>query len=412
MSHDQQSTRENAPLKGLRVVEFGQYIAVPACGQTMAELGADVIKVEPPEGDAGRYAGWNKDQFGPLFSAWNRSKRSVVLDLRDPEGRRNAFALACTADVVLQNYRPGVMEKLGLHAAALTSTVPRLVYGQVSGFGQTGPASQRAGFDIAAQAESGMMSINGDGDRDPTRVGFTVVDVMAANALTSGVFAALLRRSVSGEGGIVDVSLVDVAVSALSSTWAEYRLNGVVPVRSGNGQTNATPAAEVMPTVDGNVVISAYTKEHFARLCGALDRPDIAADPRFCENAARLKNRHAMLIDLRHATSQFSTADLCERLTRAGVVFGQVRTMAEVTPGEAGVSADLFVQVHASGRGPVSLPACPTTFHDYHRRDGRLPDIGEHTAEVLADLSLKNPDSARNEQTRTQHNGETAVPGR
>ncbi|CAG4918940.1 CaiB/BaiF CoA transferase family protein [Paraburkholderia gardini] len=388
MSHDRQSTPENAPLKGLRVVEFGQYIAVPACGQTMAELGADVIKVEPPEGDAGRYAGWNKDHFGPLFSACNRSKRSVVLDLRNPEARKDALALACTADVVLQNNRPGVMEKLGLDAATLTDRVPRLVYGQVSGFGQTGPASQRAGFDIAAQAESGMMSINGDGDRDPTRVGFTVVDVMAANALTSAVLAALVRRSVSGRGGIVDVSLVDVAVSAMSSTWAEYRLSGAVPVRSGNGQTNAAPAAEVMPTVDGNVIISAYTKEHFARLCAALQRPEIAADPRFCENAARLQNRQAMLAELRSATGRLSTADLCERLTHAGVVFGMVRTLDDVRPGHGGVSADLFVKVHAAGRDPVLLPGCPANFNDYRRQDGRLPEIGEHTAEVLAELSL------------------------
>jgi crotonobetainyl-CoA:carnitine CoA-transferase CaiB-like acyl-CoA transferase len=388
MSHDRQSTPENAPLKGLRVVEFGQYIAVPACGQTMAELGADVIKVEPPEGDAGRYAGWNKDHYGPIFSACNRSKRSVVLDLRNPEGRKGALALACTADVVLQNNRPGVMEKLGLDAATLTNKVPRLVYGQVSGFGQTGPASQRAGFDIAAQAESGMMSINGDGDRDPTRVGFTVVDVMAANALTSAVLAALVRRSVSGRGGIVDVSLVDVAVSAMSSTWAEYRLNGVVPTRSGNGQTNATPAAEVMPTIDGNVIISAYTKEHFGRLCAALQRPEIGADPRFCENAARLRNRQAMLEELRGATSRFSTADLCERLTHAGVVFGKVRTLDDVRPGQGGVSADLFVKVHAAGRDSLLLPGCPANFNDYRRQEGRLPEIGEHTAEVLAELSL------------------------
>ncbi len=389
MSNDRHNTPDNAPLKGLRVVEFGQYIAVPACGQMMAELGADVIKVEPPEGDAGRYAGWNRDHYGPIFSACNWSKRSVALDLRDPEGRKDAFALACTADVVLQNYRPGVMEKLGLDAAALTDEVPRLIYGQVSGFGQTGPASQRAGFDIAAQAESGMMSINGDGDRDPTRVGFTVVDVMAANALTSGVLAALVRRSVSGRGGIVDVSLVDVAVSALSSVWADYRLTGVVPVRTGNGQINATPAAEVMPTADGNVVISAYTKEHFARLCAALDRPEIAADPRFCENAARLKNRETMLVELRRATSRFSTADLCERLTRIGVVFGMVRTMEEIRPGQAGVSADLFVKVHTAGREPMLLPGCPASFHDYRRHEGRLPDIGEHTAEVLAELSIE-----------------------
>ena len=189
---------QTPPLQGIRVVEFGQYIAVPAAAQMLCDLGADVIKIESEGGDAARHVGWTRDDFGPMFSAYNRGKRSVVLDLRSEGGRRNAEALACSADVVLQNARPGTMDRQGLGAESLMASSPRLVYGQVSGFGQSGPASLRPGFDIAAQAESGMMSLNGDADRDPTRVGFTVVDILAAQVLANGVLAALLRRSLSG----------------------------------------------------------------------------------------------------------------------------------------------------------------------------------------------------------------------
>jgi crotonobetainyl-CoA:carnitine CoA-transferase CaiB-like acyl-CoA transferase len=175
---------DDAPLKGLRVVEFGQFIAAPAAGQMLADLGADVIKIEPPTGDAARTVGWAQDAYGPMFTAYNRGKRSVVLDLRNEAARTQAVKLTTVADVVLQNARPGAMNKLGLGAAALMALAPRLVYGQVSGFGQEGTASIRAGFDIAAQAESGMMSLNGEMGGEPVRVGFTVVDVMAAQILT------------------------------------------------------------------------------------------------------------------------------------------------------------------------------------------------------------------------------------
>ena len=172
----------------------------------------------------------------------------------------------------------------------LTAQTTRLVYGLVSGFGQSGPASVRPGFDIAAQAESGMMSLNGPPDGEPTRVGFTAVDVMAAHALTTGVLAALLRRSLTGRGGLVNVSLIDVAVEALTNAWAEYRLTGVMPLRCGNGQPTAAPAANVIQTADGMVVVSAYTEDHFPRLCTALGRSDMAVAPGFRENQSQVQN--------------------------------------------------------------------------------------------------------------------------
>lgn len=383
---DRSRLEDDAPLRGLRVVEFGQFIAVPAAAQALADLGADVVKVEPVGGDAARHVGWSRDAFGPMFTAYNRGKRSVVLDLRSETGRAQALRLALRADVVLQNARPGSMDRQGLGAGQLRDRSPRLVYGQVSGFGQAGPASQRAGFDIAAQAESGMMSLNGEAGRDPVRVGFTVVDVLAAQTLTSGVLAALVRRGVTGRGALVDISLIDVAVAALGNAWAEYRLGGEMPLRRGNGQPMAAPAAEVIATRDGSVVVSAYTEDHFPKLCAAIGCPDLATDPRFATNRQRVENRPALLQVLAQALHGMDSEQVCELLARAGVVAGAVRTMAQVHPGQAGVSADLFVEVAAPGRDAVSVPGLPLGLDGVRRGAGRLPALGEHTDEVLAEI--------------------------
>jgi crotonobetainyl-CoA:carnitine CoA-transferase CaiB-like acyl-CoA transferase len=379
---------EIPPLQGLRVVEFGQYIAVPAAAQMLGDLGADVIKVEAVAGDAARYVGWADDAYGPMFSAYNRGKRSVVLDLRSERGRQQALELACSADVVLQNARPGTMERQGLGAARLMAMAPRLVYGQVSGFGQQGPGSLRPGFDIAAQAESGMMSLNGDADRDPTRVGFTVVDVMASQVLSNGVLAALVRRGVTGRGGLVDISLIDVAVSAMANAWTEYHLSGRMPLRRGNIQPNTAPAADVVRTADGMIVVSAYTQDHFGKLCAALGAPELSTDPRFVESAGRVANRTALMDALSQTMSHMTSDQVCDLLTSAGVVAGVIRTMADVKAGQAGVSSDLFVEVTAPDRVMIRVPSLPMNLPGVQRRAGRLPALGEHTQEVLSALSL------------------------
>jgi len=379
---------EIPPLQGLRVVEFGQYIAAPAAAQMLGDLGADVIKVESIAGDAARYVGWANDAYGPMFSAYNRGKRSVVLDLRSEAGRQQALALACSADVVLQNARPGTMERQGLGAARVMAMAPRLVYGQVSGFGQQGPASVRPGFDIAAQAESGMMSMNGDADRDPTRVGFTVVDALAAQVLSNGVLAALVRRGVTGRGGLVDVSLIDVAVSAMANAWTEYHLSGQMPLRRGNGQPHTAPAADVVRTADGMVVVSAYTQDHFPKLCAAIGAPELALDPRFRENAGRVANRAALMDVLCQSMAHMTSDQVCDLLASAGVVAGAIRTMADVKAGQAGVSADLFVEVTAPNREAIRVPGLPMRLGGFERRPGRLPALGEHTQEVLAALNV------------------------
>lgn len=382
------SLNENTtlPLSGLRVIEFGQFIAVPAAAQVLADLGADVIKIEAPAGDPARHSGWQTDSAGPMFTAYNRGKRSVVLDLRSELGRDHALKLALTADVVLQNARPGALDKQGLGAAHLLALSPRLVYGQVSGFGHSGPASTRPGLDIAAQAESGMMSLNGESGRDPVRVGFTVVDTLASQTLTNGVLAALLRRASTGKGGLVDVSLIDVAVAAIANAWADYRLTHEMPVRKGNGQPTMAPAADVLNTQDGQVVFSAYTQDHFAKLCQVIGRPELATDPRFLTNQARVMHRAELLQILGSLLKDMPSETFCELLNQGGVVAGVVRNMSQVQPGQAGVSSDLFVEVASGQRQPVLIPGLPMSLDGFTRVPGRLPDLGEHTAEVLAEL--------------------------
>ena len=375
---------DSPPLEGVRVLDLGQYIAAPAAAQALADLGADVVKLEPAQGDASRHVGWSKDYYGPMFSAYNRGKRSVVLDLRSPQGQAQAVRLAMAADVVLANARPGALEKLGLGAEQLLAQSPRLVYGRVSAFGQQGAASIRPGFDIAAQAESGMMSLNGEADRDPVRVGFTAVDILASQALTSGVLAALLRRGNTGRGGLVDLSLIDVAVAALANAWTEYALFGRMPLRRGNGQPTTAPAADVIQTRDGQVVLSAYTDEHFARLCTTIGCPELASDPRFASNQGRVAHRPELMALLQQALSRFDAEQLVDLLAQGGIVAGKIRTMDQIHPGQAGLSPDLFVSVHAPQREAIRVPGMPITLAGIQRQSGHLPALGEHTDEVLA----------------------------
>jgi crotonobetainyl-CoA:carnitine CoA-transferase CaiB-like acyl-CoA transferase len=374
------------PLVGLRVLEIGQYIAAPAAAQRMADMGADVIKIEPETGDASRRLGWSRDDFGPMFSAYNRNKRSVVLNLRDPHDQSVARALAMDADVLLHNARPGVMERLGLDAPSLMAAHPGLIYGAVSGFAPDGPMAERPGFDIAGQAESGMMSLNGEANADPLRVGFAVVDVMASHALTTGVLAALVRRGVRGHGALVEVSLVDAALDAIIYPWAEYRRSEKLPLRCGNGQPTVAPAADVIATADGMVVVSAYIQEHFLRLCECLGCPELVQDERFQDNPSRVRNRAALRAVLEQALGRLSTHEACQRLSAAGIVCGAVNTLADVQPGQGGLAGDSFVPVSLPGGPSWLLPATASCIDRQARQGGVLPALGEHTAQVLGAL--------------------------
>jgi len=266
---------DSRPLEGIKVADFGQFIAGPAVAMLLTELGASVIKVEPPEGDAVRGSG----TFGAaMLRTHNRSKRSLAVDLRNPEGLAVAQRLVADSDVLIQNMRPGTMHRLGLGPEQAHALNPRIVYLSITAFGRDAPPS-RAGLDIAVQAESGIMSVTGERDGDPQRVGFTTVDAAASYAAVQAVLAALFRRERTGEGAIIDTSLLETALHLQAPHWVDYLTSGEEPMRCGNGQPSAAPAAELVSVKDGHIVVSAYTPAHWVRLCTTIGRPELATDP-------------------------------------------------------------------------------------------------------------------------------------
>lgn len=379
-------TQKDLPLAGIRVVEFGQFIAAPGAAMLLADLGADVVKVEPLRGDSARRFDGTSPQ-SPMFLAYNRGKRAMALDLRTTAGLQAARKLALSADVVLHNARPGSMESLGLDAATLRDIRPELVHASVTGFGTRGPSRLRPGLDIAAQAESGMMSVTGEAGGQPLKAGFALIDAATALATSNAILAALFRRFRTGHGDTIETSLLNVGVHLQAQLWAEYQCSGALPVRSGNSQPKAAPAADVIEVADGHIVLSAYLDEHWARLCVAIGLPALAGDSRFASNPLRVQNRPAMLAILQDALRGYSGEDARALLERHQVVVGVVRDYRQVEV-SADVSANALLMAVGDGLGgQISLPGLP--FHMGAATAAStpvVPRLGQHTVEVLQEL--------------------------
>lgn len=328
------------PLQGVRVVELGQYIAGPGASMALLELGATVIKVEPLAGDQARHIGRYGDS---MIRAYNRGKQSIAIDLKSPEGRDVATRLIAGADVVVQNLRPGAADKLGLGADALRQRFPRLIYLSITGFPHDSGSRDRPGYDIAAQAESGLMSVTGEPDRPPQKVGVPVVDAAAAQVGAQAVLAALYGREKSGVGATIQTSLLEVAIHLQAATWAGYLAGGPEPMRMGDGQPHNAPASEVVPTLDGHIVLSAYAEDHWARLCRALGREALITDPRFASNELRVQNRPALRAVLRECFSGLTSEASVALLASRQIVVGAVRRYAQVLHSEDIVQCGIVV---------------------------------------------------------------------
>ena len=371
------------PLDGIRVLDFGQYIAAPGATQTLADLGAEVIKIENPAGDQARGVG----SYGhAIMRAYNRRKKSVVLDLRDPEGLDAARHLIERSDVVVQNLRPGAMERLGLSAEAMRELNPRVITARVTGFGTDGPSRDRPGLDIAAQAESGLMSVTGEQDGPPQRVGVPIVDHVASTVLAQAIMTALFHRERTGHGDDISVSLLDVAIDLQRVNWGEYAITGRLPIRRGNGQPGAAPGADIFATADGDVVISAYTDEKFAAVCGLAGRLDLLEDPRFVDNPARVAHRPELLGALAPYFAARPTDVVVRELSEAGIVVGDVRTYDRVLTAGDVVAGGVFTECTDTDGTTYRMPTLP--FVSRHvprdRPGGTVPAMGEHTQDVLA----------------------------
>lgn len=375
----------NRPLSGVRVADFGQFIAGPGVGMLLAELGAQVIKVEPVTGEPARAAG----RYGSaMVLTNNRDKLGLAVDLATGAGREIARRLVVTSDVLVQNMRPGVMDRLGLGVEDVQRANPSIVYLSITGYGaDAGP--DRPGFDIAAQAESGMMSVTGEPDRDPQRVGFTVVDSATAYAATNAVLAALFRRQRTGDGAVIDTSLLEVAIHLQGPNWVQYFATGEQPTRTGNGQPLLAPAAEVIEVADGQLVLSAYTAAHWARLCATLGRPELVDDPRFADNDARVVHRAEMDAIITAALGGLTVTEAVRRLGAAGIVVGAIRGYAQVAGGEDAARLGAFPTATGGGTGTYRHAAAPYSFRDLPRGTGRsAPAVGEHSRVVLRQLGF------------------------
>ncbi|WP_418320117.1 CaiB/BaiF CoA transferase family protein [Piscinibacter sakaiensis] len=382
------------PLSGVRVIEFGQFIAGPGATQILADLGADVVKVESPNGDNGRRFGASEatQLRSGLFTAYNRGKRSVVLDMRLPEGLALARKLALQADVVVQNLRPGTAEALGLDAATLRREKRTLIHVSISGFGEQGPSSRRPGLDIAAQAESGMMSVTGERNGVPLKAGFAVADVSAANAAAQAVLAAYIYRLRTGNGETIETSLLAASVAMQAQLWGEYQYTGHQPQRAGNAQPLVAPAADLIEVRDGHIVISAYIDAHWRRFCAAIGKAELADDPRFSKNSGRVAHRAEIIAVAREALGHLSGEEARELLERHSVVVGVVRDYAQVLASADVRACGVFKPVEDATGTRFLMPALPFRFE---RETGaasdveRAPGLGEHTVEVLREAGLE-----------------------
>lgn len=381
------------PLQGIRVIELGNYIAGPGTTMVLGDLGAEVIKIESMEGDMARNTGF----FGhAMLRAYNRDKKSVALDLRQQHGKEVARRLIASADVLVQNLRPGAVDALGLGADALRQTQPDLIHVSIAGFPAAAPSRDRPGYDIAAQAESGLMSVTGEPDRLPQKVGATIIDAATVQVAAQAILAALFRRERTGAGETIRVSLLEVALSLQLTNWSDYLARGVEPTRSGDGQPLSAPAADTFRTRDGMVVVSAYVQAHWVRLCETLGSPELAHDPRFLTNELRVANRPAMKAALGERLSQYGTQDCVNLLTRNSIVVGVVRSYGDALAGEDFKASGMVVDV-----GPAGVQAgyrsfgLPYELCDTPRSPTQAPPaLGAHTGVVLREAGFSDSEIA------------------
>lgn len=322
------------PLAGLKVVELARILAGPWAGQTFADLGAEVIKVESPEGDDTRAWGppfvtRDHDVSAAYYHSTNRGKASVVADFSTPEGQDKVRTLVTDADVVIENFKVGGLKKYGLDYDSLKQLNPGLVYCSITGFGQTGPYAHRAGYDFIIQGMSGLMSVTGEPDGQPQKAGVAITDVFTGIYAVAGVLAALHQRNSTGRGQHVDMALLDVAVAVTANQALNYLTTGVVPQRMGNAHVNLAPY-QVFDCADGHIIIATGNDRQYQRLCHALDLPDMAEAPEYLRNKDRLANRRTMIARLNGATAVRNKADLLIVCEAQGIPAGPINTLDEV----------------------------------------------------------------------------------
>lgn len=373
------------PFASIRVLDFTRIYAGPYCTMLLGDHGADVVKVEMPEGDPLRHQGppfHHGD--GMSFLAANRNKRSIVLDLKREDDRRRALDLAARTDVLVENYRPGVMERLGLGYEALSAANPRLIYASLSGMGADGPFSEKGAFDLTVQAEGGFMSITGERGGRPIKLGTSVFDLLCGVNAFGAIAVALYGRQAGGAGQRIETSLLESEVAFLADAAMEYLVSGHVRGRWGSEHSQIVPY-KVFDTADGMVVIGAGYESVFRAFMKVIGREDLLEAPRFRTLAERVENRDAVYEVLDAEVRRHATADLVERLERAGVPCAPVNDMRQVFEHPQVLHRGMlkYLEHPAYGRLPTLGPAVKYSGFDVAERWRAPPLMGEHTGQVL-----------------------------
>src|SRR5262245_64219085 len=375
------------PLAGIRVIELANFIAGPLAGTLLADMGADVVKIEPPQGDMGRAMPPLTDGESVSFVALNRNKRSLVLDLKRDEAREILLKLAATSDVFLEAYRPGALEKLGLGAEQVRAVNPRIVYTSVSGFGQTGPYRRRAGINLIIEAFSGALSVTGEPGQMPTRPGVQTADVFGALFATYATLSGLVGAGRHGEGRVADVSLVEASIAAAAWEAAEYLATGNVPQPLGNKHRLNAPY-QLFETSDHRyLAIGTPNDQLFGRLMQVLGLGAHTGDPRFSTYAKRKANEDALLPLVEPAVRARDCAELEQALRDAGVPCARVNNFKEVFDDPQIVARGVVREIEHPRLGKMRTTRNPVLFdHDGPAIDRHAPMLGEHSEEVLAEL--------------------------
>jgi CoA:oxalate CoA-transferase len=374
-------------LEGVRVLDLTRVLAGPYATMVMADLGAEVIKIElPGQGDEARGFGPFQNGESAYFTSINRGKKSVTLDLRQQRGQELARQLAGQCDVLIENFRPGSMARFGLDYATLHALYPRLVYASVSGFGQTGPYAQRPAYDVIIQAMGGIASITGAPGGEPVRVGSSIGDLSAALFGVIGILAALNRAQQTGEGQQVDISMMDCQVALLENALARYFVSGEVPGPLGSRHPAITPF-QFFHASDGYVVIAAGNDGLWRKLCEALEIIELIDDARFANNALRTENQAALEPLLEQALGRRAVAEWVEVLGAAGIPCGPIHTIAQVADDVQVAAREMIIELVHPQAGSQAMPNSPLKFSETPvRLEKAAPLLGQDTEEVLRSL--------------------------
>jgi crotonobetainyl-CoA:carnitine CoA-transferase CaiB-like acyl-CoA transferase len=384
----------SGPLEGIRVIDLSRVLAGPWATQTLADMGADVIKIERPLG------GDDTRQFAPFISAvdgaaresvyfisTNRGKRSITVDLKTREGKELVCDLAEKSDVLVENYKAGNMARLGLDHPALSARNPRLIYCSITGFGQSGPYQNRAGYDLIVQAMGGLMSLTGERDGEPMKCGVAIADILTALYSTTAILAALHERQHSGLGQHIDLALLDVQIATLANQAASYLTSGRVPQRFGNAHDSIVPY-QAFATRDGQIVVAVANDSQFLRFAATIGMPGLGENPEFLTNADRVLNREKLLPLISERLRQGTSREWLEELEGAQVPAGPINSLDAVFRDPQIAARDFLLEFSPDDSGhPLRVVGNPIHFSRTPLRQKLPPPkLGEHTAEVLSEL--------------------------